>query len=201
MIKTASTFTISLALALTATGCDTPYDAFDEDVLDAQDLLDADDDDEPLDPEAMDQPDGGELPAGPDALGQALSPEEIIGGFVWDSDTDVLVNSVTPLGIGTCTGTLLRNDVVLTAKHCVSSNGTINGPWLLPSAMTVTQDGPGATLGAQRSVTSIVRQPGEDVALMRLSSPLTIEGRAAGQSNQILATSQEDLIGQAVLCQ
>ncbi|MCH9687852.1 MAG: S1 family peptidase [Deltaproteobacteria bacterium] len=194
MRTTASTLTISLALALPHTGCDDGDHEFDDAGLDLDDTTDDQDEPDRAPPPVASEP---ERPAQPEDLWGDVDPSEIIGGVVWDSDRDVMVLN----NGGICTGTLLRNNVVLTAKHCVSTDGTINGPASPAASLSVQQDGPGATLGATRSVTEIRRLANHDVAIMRLSSGMSVDGRTYGRSTQILATSQNDVVGLAVLCQ
>lgn len=193
------TVSFALALALSSSGCDDPSLHAAEGSADPDAVVEdaVQDDEVPTDAAESEDDAPEDVPEGPQTLFDGLDPEEIIGGVVWDSDRDVMVAGPTDL----CTGTLLRNDVVLTGKHCVSTDGTVDGPWLDPSDMTVTQDGPGASLGAQRSVTEIVRNPGMDVAVMRLASPFSIDGSTLGESTQILATPQSEVVGQVVLCQ
>ncbi len=202
----------SLVLTLGTTACDSSAPLPDEELLD-EELLAAEtdesnespvrnladvyqDDDEPMDPETTDAPTG---PAAGDADGfmQEIDPSQIIDGFTLDSDRDVMVNN----NGGTCSGTLLRNNVVLTARHCVTTDGTINGPIAAANAFTVTQDGPGATLGSSLSVTAVAAMAGQDVAMLRLSGVFSIDGQPLGQSTQILATPQADVVGNNVLCQ
>lgn len=176
------------ALALVATACGasssmpSSEDFADSEAEGAQDL---------------DEPEFPELPPMGDALVDQLDYDEIIDGFVYDSDRDVRVSYFGSI----CTGTLLRNDVVLTAKHCVSTDGTIDGPEAAANTITVTQDGPGASLGASRSVTTIVRMATRDVAMLRLSSALAIDGETTGRSTQILGAPQSTVVGDHVLCQ
>ena len=131
------------------------------------------------------------------AIEEDLDPEEIVNGWVYDSDRDVMVTF--PAGL--CSGTLLRNDTVLTAKHCVSTDGTPNGPWAAANTILVTQDGPGASNGAVSAVTTVARLWTEDVAMLQLTTPMTMEGRATGAFTQIWGEPQANIEGQATLCQ
>ena len=131
------------------------------------------------------------------AIEEDLDPEGIVNGWTYDSDRDVMVTG--PAGL--CSGTLLRNDTVLTAKHCVSTDGTPNGPWAAANTITVTQDGRGATTGAISGVTTIARLWTEDVAMLQLNLPMTMEGRATGAFTQIWGEAQSNIEGQATLCQ
>lgn len=209
-------FATSLILTLGATACvDASSDAFEDELLEADALEgedeleldnDQDDDDEPMgEPAEPDAPEPDSQPdsrpdSRPDSLMEELDPTEIIDGFTIDSDRDVMISNSSGTG-GICSGTLLRNDVVLTARHCVTTNYTINGPVAAANALTVTQDGPGATLGSTINVSAVATMNTQDIALLRLSSVFSIDGSPLGQSTQILATNQANVVGTNVLCQ
>lgn len=195
----------SLALLLGTTACDPSDPLLDDELLEAdtdgsaespiRDLTDVIDDDEPMDPETTDAPTGPVSDA--DAFVHEIDPTQIIDGFTLDSDRDVMINNNGWI----CSGTLLRNNVVLTARHCVTTSNTINGPIAAANAFTVTQDGPGATLGSSLGVSAVAAMGAEDVAMLKLTSLFAIDGQSLGQSTQILATPQGDVVGNNVLCQ
>ncbi len=134
------------------------------------------------------------VPAGPDGLFDEPEPDAIIEGWEYDSDRDVLVSSYfTP----DCSGTLLRNDVVLTAKHCVEDG---QGNLVPGNSFNVTQDGPYG-LGAIALSAELAVLATEDVALLRLQTPMTIDGRTEGESTQIFSGSHDALLGEVTLCQ
>lgn len=149
------------------------------------------DDDAPVPGEARD-------PALPDGLAPDQDPQQISEGDTYDSDRDVKITSAGVL----CSGTLLRNDVVLTAYHCITDDGTPSGNVLGPGAFTVWQDGPGDTLPNATAVSSVVfDDPSVDVALLRLSGNFEIDNRSYGESTEIWAQPESLLAGEIALCQ
>lgn len=162
-----------------------------DDLADLTSELDATGDDD-ID-EDIDE-DGTPASVGSDDLFDEPEPDGIIGGWAYDSDRDVLVSSYYGPD---CSGTLLRNDVVLTAKHCVADAA---GALLPGNAFLVTQDGPFG-LGAVALSAEMAALATEDVALLRLQTPMTIDGRTQGESTQIFGGTDDELLGQVALCQ
>ena len=80
--------------------------------------------------------------------------QEIIGGTPVDPEGTgwIMVN-------GGCSGTLLRNDWILTAKHC----STVVGSSMVMGSQT-------------RTVNRVVDHPTMDVTLARVSVPFTMNG-------------------------
>jgi secreted trypsin-like serine protease len=80
-----------------------------------------------------------------------------------------------------CGGSILNENWILTAQHCVNNNGTISKPARI-EAGTTTISGSGQV----RSVAEVIVYPGyvdaskgKDVALLRLSTPLDLSGANA----------------------
>jgi len=179
------------AAALLATACDNPPE-----------LHEADTDGEMTGAESYDS-DGSESGEADDpplpGLSPDADPQRIIGGFVFDSDRDV---KVFHNGMPHCSGTLLRNDVVLTARHCVTDDGYVDGSVVGPLFMAVGIDGPGDSWADFFGVAEIADMgPDVDVALLRLQDPATIEGRDAGESTEIWSQPDALLLGEIALCQ
>lgn len=163
--------------------------------------------------ESGEDEDSGEpaLPPALDDITVDTEPQGLIGGLLADDESVVKVLNIHHI-FDHCTGTLLRNDVVLTARHCVTTDGTDLGPLADPSAIMVQQDGPGATLsGAILGVDIAADQTfyelwhpsfGQlvDVAIVRLSSPFSMNGNLAGESTEIMWEWDQDLIGEDVIC-
>lgn len=171
----------SLTALLALASCDTAEGLEPEDVIDDSDTVDDDAD--------WDRP---------DELGQQADPQEINDGFWLDSDRDVMIKND---GV-TCSGTLLRNDVVLTARHCVTEDGEPDGPLSPEGELSVTQDGPGVTLGDSEEVLDRVDYGTSlDVVLLRTKSSFTIEGRSTGESTEIFAEHESILQNEFTLCQ
>jgi hypothetical protein len=126
----------------------------------------------------------------------ASSEESIIGGTPSNAAAAngwVLVNHP---GYGWCTGTLLQNDLVITAKHCVTFDGTINGPVDLTGSDYV------LTMGAAISspASEIITDPNDDVAIIQMSKFMPMNGTLYNWSRQIYSGSDASLQNQTVNC-
>ncbi len=135
-----------------------------------------------------------------------------------DTRSDAIVNAE---GVGNlashavalsngCSGTLLRNDVVVTAAHCVQSNnprrvypidglgkvqttaGVSVAEWAEPGDC---EDIPGLC-PADRNQTGKV-----DVAMLRLSSPIAVDGDSANLVRGLFTGSSDDLFDTIMFCQ
>jgi len=108
--------------------------------------------------------------------------QEIVGGTattIAANPWQVSLQSST--GSHFCGGSILNENWILTAQHCVNNNGTISKPARV-EAGTTTISGSGQV----RSVAEVIVYPGyvdaskgKDVALLRLSTPLDLSGANA----------------------
>jgi hypothetical protein len=115
--------------------------------------------------------------------------EAIVNGT--PSNKDYVVQ-VTRGGGLPCSGTLLRNDIVLTARHCaggVAGSGWLTHEVIAPSGQTaVIPEG------------SLVEHPDADLAIGRLDRPLPIRGARESAWIEVDYGPVEDLEGQTVTC-
>ncbi|RKH74460.1 trypsin-like serine protease [Corallococcus aberystwythensis] len=127
---------------------------------------------------------GPEAPSAPSAVSQAAQP--LVGGtaatageFPW------MVSLQDTAGNHLCGGTLLNSLWVLTSRQCVRGSTTVTPPH--PSTLRVAAGSNSLALmgitGQVRTVLDIIPFPGswdaaqgKDAALLRLGSPLTLDG-------------------------
>ena len=182
--------TVATALLITLPACEAAEDLPPEDL--AEDSDGAEQEVEPHDSPA--------LPADFDT-DIDIDPETIIGGQGnYDSERDLFLLNASG---APCTATLLRNNIALTAQHCIAEDGIEGNPPETPSNIAVLQDAPGpAGFQAIAFGTQIAEAPNDaDVALVLLDRNLEIDGRDRGESTEIWTRPDSDLAGEFPLCQ
>lgn len=119
------------------------------------------------------------------------SQQEIIGGTTVTTDNVGTPRVSSPAG--GCSGTMLRRQWLLTAGHCVTTNGAIGGPSATPSSVSAQLlNGSNAPVG-----TGIWRHPTSDVALVRLNAtPLNAAGQPV--SNRLYPGDVAGLVSQSL---
>jgi hypothetical protein len=108
------------------------------------------------------------------------SGQEIVGGTNTTIEANPWqVSLQSASGSHFCGGSVINENWILTAQHCVNSGGTISTPGRVVAGITSRSE----TTGQVRSVAQVVVYPGyvdanvgKDVALLRLSSPLDLSG-------------------------
>jgi V8-like Glu-specific endopeptidase len=110
----------------------------------------------------------------------ASASQEIVGG----TNTTIAENpwqvSLQDGSFHFCGGSIINENWILTAQHCVNSNGSISKPGRVVAGITKVS---GSSAGQIRTVAEVVVYPGyvdanvgKDAALLRLSSPLDLSG-------------------------
>lgn len=119
------------------------------------------------------------------------SQQEIIGGTTVTTDNIGTPRVSSPAG--GCSGTMLRRQWLLTAGHCVTTNGAIGGPSATPSSVSAQLlNGANTPVG-----TAIWRHPTTDVALVRLNTaPLNAAGQPV--SNRLYPGDVAGLVSQVL---
>ncbi|RYZ43516.1 MAG: trypsin-like serine protease [Myxococcaceae bacterium] len=113
----------------------------------------------------------------------AAATQEIVGGSATTiAENPWQVSLQSSGGSHFCGGSILNENWVLTAQHCVNSGGTISKPGRVVAGITNRT----ATNGQVRTVTQVVVFPGyvdanigKDAALLKLSAPLDLSGANA----------------------
>jgi hypothetical protein len=135
--------------------------------------------------------------AGCGAADEGLSDEElsqvnesIINGTVVTGEETEGVVKLTDLG---CSGTLVTNSWVLTAKHCVSG---------LQSVHIEHQKATGVTdqITVTNTATNVILHPSVDVALVHMPSTFTISGSTDGIFNTAILQADTSLVNKTVKC-
>lgn len=137
---------------------------------------------------------GAESGSGNELVGLPSGEYSTIGQDIVSGQTSSLdyVVKVVRSGVGTCTGTLLRNNIVLTAGHCT---GTVNGgQWVTHRVSNPA--GQSATIAQA----DLVELAGTDLAIARLSDPLPISGQTAGGWVELSYAAPSSLVNQTANC-
>lgn len=96
-------------------------------------------------------------------------------------------------GTGGCSGTLLTNEWILTAAHCLSAGNLSN-----PGSITLVYGAQQKT--ADRAAHHPSAANGLDVALVHVSTPFSHKGSTSGYSRGIYAGSTASLVGKQLTC-
>src|SRR6185436_945646 len=121
-------------------------------------------------------------PADPDA-GDEASAHSVLNGtpVTPESSGHVFTLSTTAAGrfIGGCSGELVRNKWVLTARHCYEDEPEVNSQ---------------VEMGTQkRRSIQVIRRPDSDVAILELDQPMQMPGTTATSYQRPLAAMRAEL--------
>ena len=108
-----------------------------------------------------------------------------------------VIPTVNPAKHGLCSSTLLSDRWLLTAHHCVTNDGSMNGPSVSASSLTATLQNGSSAIG-----TDLYIHPSSDVALVKLNQSLLSSTGRPWATPMFLGRSS-DLNGpfQTVYCQ
>jgi secreted trypsin-like serine protease len=122
----------------------------------------------------------------------STSEQEIVGGTATTIDANPWqVSLQSSGGSHFCGGSILNANWILTAQHCVNSGSSISKPGRIAAGMTRIS---GSSSGQIRTVAEVIVYPGyvdaskgKDVALLRLSTPLTLNSTTVKSIGMITA--------------
>ena len=119
----------------------------------------------------------------------AHSEAAVTNGTKMDPEGTIFAAIGYPEESPSCSGTLIRNDWVLTAKHCFTASAIAR-----PEGIIV-------KIGSQvASVSRVVVHPTYDVALVRLRTPLAVNGKTYGLKTHLAETKASTLLGLNITC-
>lgn len=121
----------------------------------------------------------------------AVAEAAILNGIQGSDDSMVAIQD--PQG-GQCSGVLVRNDRVITARHCTTTDGQVYGP-SLGGTYTVNN-----AAGQSVNATVLLRKNDQDVALLSLSSPLPLDSRTSGAFREFYPLNASTLLGATHTC-
>ncbi len=127
----------------------------------------------------------------------SLRAEAIVGGAPASAEG---VGLVAFVGLThSCTGVLIANDLILTAKTCFTSKELIK-PELVGYFMGLQDSERNPSSALRNPILDIISHPTEDIAVVRLTRGLTIAGSTTGFHRPLFPLDTVDLLGRSVTC-
>lgn len=124
---------------------------------------------------------------------QAILKGTPVGDDIARGEGIILIRTARPSVTSVCTGALVRNDMVLTARHCVTADGQINGTIVSPDLVFI-------SLAAENGGIKTITELGNDAVLLRTASLFPMNGSRYDYKREVGQSTNAWLVGKFVNC-